>query len=141
MKGRQKQIQQTAGDGLSIRIDCSYEQPITMKLIRLSDFNDIKSIRTAFPELNTSLLRKDIPNIVLGFSTNFREVCKAMEEFSKLERQQQKETLASYKKHVPRSLKEYHLSNIKLLEEQSSILCHQQQKIVPKKEHRASQKR
>jgi len=128
--GRKKQVQQSAcDDDFSIRIDWRYDRPITKKLIQI-DLKDIRSIRKAFPELNRSILSTDIPNSVLGFSANFKEVCKAMEEFCMLDREQQQLFHSFYRQHVPQSLKDYHRSNINLLQDQSRLLREKEEHIL-----------
>ena len=53
-----------------------------------------------------------------------------MEEFYMLDKEQHKLFEYCYRQHVPYSLKEYYRSNIKLLQEQSCLLCEKEEHLL-----------
>ena len=106
------------GVGRSVIIDYQYSRA-SMNLLQQVDWNDIDSIKEHYKDLPRSI--NNIPKHLLGISTEFGTVDKAIKWFSGLNATDQR-TQAEYWKALPRPMKVLYKNNINILIQQKTII-------------------
>ena len=119
MKQLKTTVSVSLGAGRSVIIDYQYSRA-ALNLLQQVDLNDIDSIKEHYKDLPRSI--NNIPKHLLGISTEFGTVDKAIKWFSGLNATDQR-TQAEYWKALPRLLKDLYQNNINILIQQKTIIA------------------
>ena len=81
---RQKARKKKGDASTSIQFEYNYSSEGLIQIILRIDLNNVTAIREVFPNLDTSITIRTIPENILGFSTDWSAVIKKIQWFSSL---------------------------------------------------------